>query len=126
MRHQDHGGALVKGIFDRRQRGLDALGVGDGSGSLVLGDVEIDPDQGALAGEGEIFDEQFGHNFLGNSLRLRKGCNRHFKHAEKSGNSTAGLEVSSTSVAQSIAGSVLACRQGRREFPVRPEPVEGR
>jgi hypothetical protein len=63
---------LSRAYLDRRQRGLDAFGVGDGAGHLVLGNVEIDANQGALAFEGEIFDEQFGHDFLESELVLRK------------------------------------------------------
>jgi hypothetical protein len=72
VRHQDHGGALFQSRLDCRQRGLDTLGVGDGAGHLVLRDVEINANQGALAFEGEIFDEQFGHDFLDSEMVLKK------------------------------------------------------
>jgi hypothetical protein len=42
VRHENDGGTLVQSILDRRQRGFDALGVGDRSRHLVLRDVEID------------------------------------------------------------------------------------
>jgi hypothetical protein len=68
---------MVQSILDRRQGRLDPLGVGDGAGGLVLRDVEIDANQRALAFEGEIFDEQFGHDFLDSEWVLKKaGCGK--------------------------------------------------
>jgi len=70
--HENDGGTVVQRIFYRRQSCLDPLGVGDGAGGLVLGDVEIDANQRALAFEGKIFDEQFGHDFLDSERVLKK------------------------------------------------------
>jgi hypothetical protein len=72
VRHENDGCTLVQGILDRRQCGLDALGVGNGAADFVLGDVEVNADQGALAFEGEIFNEQFGHDFLDSEWVLKK------------------------------------------------------
>ena len=59
--HQNHRRTLVERVFDGRQRRLNALGVGDGTGGFVLRDVEIHADQGAFALQVEIFNKQFGH-----------------------------------------------------------------
>jgi hypothetical protein len=71
MRHQDDCGTLVERVPDRRQGRFDSLGVGDGASDFVLRDVEIDANQGALAFEGEVFDKQFGHDFLDSKLVLK-------------------------------------------------------
>ncbi|KFB70704.1 MAG: hypothetical protein AW09_004194 [Candidatus Accumulibacter phosphatis] len=77
VRHENDGCTMVQSILDRRQGRLDPLGIGDGAGGLVLRDVEIDANQRAFAFEGEIFDEQFGHDFLDSEWVLKKaGCGK--------------------------------------------------
>ena len=61
MAHQDYGRTLVERVADGGQRGFNALGVGDCTGDFVLRDVEIHANQGTLALQIEIFNEQFGH-----------------------------------------------------------------
>ena len=56
VRHEHHRRALFQSKLDRRQRRDDALGIGDGTGNLVLRDVEIDAHEDALAGEVEVAD----------------------------------------------------------------------
>ena len=67
--HQHDGAALVERVFDRRQRGLDALGVGDGAGDFVLRHVEIHADEGAFALQFDIFNKQFGHKMFIDLIR---------------------------------------------------------
>jgi len=65
---EDDRRAFFKGVLDRGQRGDDARVVGDGTGLLVLGDVEIDADEHAFAGEVEVADGfEFRHDRKGSS-----------------------------------------------------------
>ena len=57
--HQDNGGALVERVLDGGEGGDDALGVRDGAGGFVLGNIEIDADENAFSGEGDVFDGFF-------------------------------------------------------------------
>jgi hypothetical protein len=59
--HQDHRGAGVERVPDRRQCGDDPLVVGDGAGFLVLGNVEIHAHQHAFSGKVEVANTQLGH-----------------------------------------------------------------
>jgi phosphoribosyl-AMP cyclohydrolase len=51
-------------MLDGWECGGDALSIGDLSGLLVLGDIEVDADEDALAREGEILDRFFCHGGL--------------------------------------------------------------
>ena len=75
MAHQHDGCALFERVFDGGQSGFDALGVGDGAGGLVLRDVEIHANEGALALQVEIFDKKFCHKM--------KKLYLPFKHEQK-------------------------------------------
>jgi hypothetical protein len=57
--HQDNGGALVERVLDGGEGGDDALGVRDGAGGFVLGNIEIDANENAFSGEGDVFDGFF-------------------------------------------------------------------
>ena len=62
VRHQDDAGAGVQDVADARERRLDALGVRDGARLLVLGDVEVDAHEDALAVEvAEFAEGEDGH-----------------------------------------------------------------
>ena len=62
VRHEDDRSAFFQSELDRWNRGGDASGVGDGAGDLVLGDVEVDAHEYALAREGEVADGlKIGH-----------------------------------------------------------------
>ena len=59
---EDDGRAFFKGELDRWERGGDARIVGNGTGDFVLGDIEIDANEHAFAGEVEVADGfEFGH-----------------------------------------------------------------
>ena len=55
--HQHQGGAAFEQELDRRQGRGDTLGIRDGAGLLVLGDVEVDTDEDTLAFDGAEFAE---------------------------------------------------------------------
>ena len=55
--HQHQRSAAIEQELDRRQGCRDALGVRDDAGLLVLGDVEVDTDEDALAFDGAEFAE---------------------------------------------------------------------
>mmetsp|Transcript_22814 Transcript_22814/g.57099 ORF Transcript_22814/g.57099 Transcript_22814/m.57099 type:complete len:436 (-) Transcript_22814:26-1333(-) len=56
-REHDRLGALVKAVLDRGDRALDAGRVGDDGGVLlVLGDVEVDADEDALAADVHVLE----------------------------------------------------------------------
>jgi hypothetical protein len=57
--HQDNACTLVERVLDGGQGGDDALGVRDGTGGFVLGNIEIDADEDAFSGEGDVFDGFF-------------------------------------------------------------------
>ena len=60
--HQDDAGAGLEDVADAGQGRLDALGVGDGARLLVLGDVEVDAHEDALAIEvAEVAEGEDGH-----------------------------------------------------------------
>ena len=61
MAHEDDRSAFVQSIFNRRQRGFDAFGIGDRAGDFVLRHVEIHADEGAFAFQFDIFNKQFSH-----------------------------------------------------------------
>ena len=61
MAGQDDRRTLIQGVLDGRKRRGDALGIGDLSGLLVLGDVEVNADEDAFAGEVEVLDRFLGH-----------------------------------------------------------------
>jgi hypothetical protein len=61
MACQNDRGPVIQCVLDGRDRGSNSLGVGDFTGLLVLGDVEIDTDEEAFAGEIEILDGFFSH-----------------------------------------------------------------
>jgi hypothetical protein len=50
---------LVEGVLDGGESGDDALGVRYGAGGFVLGNIEIDADENAFSGEGDVFDGFF-------------------------------------------------------------------
>ena len=55
----DHSGALVQQVLNGGQSGADALIVGDGSGGLVLGDIEVAAQKHLLAGDVDVLDRLF-------------------------------------------------------------------
>jgi hypothetical protein len=57
---------MAEHVFDRRERGDNALVVGDRAGRFVLRDIKIHADQRAFAGEVEVAESaEFGHGFTG-------------------------------------------------------------
>ena len=55
--HEHQRGATFEQELDRRQGRGDTLGIRDGAGLLVLGDVEVDTDEDTLAFDGAEFAE---------------------------------------------------------------------
>ena len=75
--HQHDGSAVAEHVFDRRERGDNALVVGDRAGRFVLRDIEIHTDERAFAGEVEVAESsEFGHGFAGerNGARVAPGA----------------------------------------------------
>jgi len=61
--HQDNAGSLVERVLDGREGGDDALGVRDGAGGFVLGNIEIDADEDAFSIERDVGDRFFHASF---------------------------------------------------------------
>ena len=57
--HENNAGAFIQRVLDRGQGGDDALGVRDRAGGFVLGNIDIDANEHAFAGEGNVFDGFF-------------------------------------------------------------------
>jgi hypothetical protein len=57
--HENDGCAFIQGVLDRGQCGGDALGVRNGAGLFVLGNIEVDAHENAFAVYGNVFDGFF-------------------------------------------------------------------
>ena len=61
--HEDDRCPFIQSVLNRRQRGGNALGIGDGTGLLVLRNIEVHTHKNAFAFYGNVFDGFFHSGF---------------------------------------------------------------